>query len=68
AAAQTKPFTGGGILYSMTAADIAASTIDPSVPSTLDAYEHAWRDTLATEIRLGSLLRRCYSLPEPIQR
>ena len=68
AAAQTKPFTGGGILYSMTAADIAVSTIDPTVPSTLDAYETTWRDALATEIRLGSLIRRCYSLPEPLQQ
>ncbi|WP_434522845.1 geranylgeranyl reductase family protein [Halorubrum sp. AS12] len=67
AAAQSKPFTGGGILYSMTAADIAASTIDPTMPSTLDTYESAWRDALATEIQLGSLIRRCYSLPEPLQ-
>lgn len=67
AAAQTKPFTGGGILYSMTAADLAASTIDPTAPSSLDAYETAWRDALATEIQLGSLIRRCYSLPEPLQ-
>lgn len=67
AAAQTKPFTGGGILYSMTAADIAASTIDPTVPTTLATYESAWRDALAIEIRLGSLIRRSYSLPEPLQ-
>ena len=68
AAAQTKPFTGGGILYSMTAADIAASTIDPGVPATLETYETQWRDELATEIRLGAAIRRCYSLPEPVQR
>lgn len=67
AAAQTKPFTGGGILYSMTAADTAAATIDPADPATLAAYERAWRDELATEIRLGALIRRCYSLPEPLQ-
>lgn len=67
AAAQTKPFTGGGILYSMTAADIAASTINPTVPATLEGYEAQWRDELATEIQLGSLIRRCYSLPEPVQ-
>ncbi|MDX1746471.1 MAG: geranylgeranyl reductase family protein, partial [Halobacteriales archaeon] len=35
AAAQTKPFTGGGILYGMTAADIAARTVDPTRPATL---------------------------------
>jgi len=68
AAAQTKPFTGGGILYGMTAADHAVEAIDPADPSTLDAYERAWRDDLRREIRLGHLIRRAYSLPEPIQR
>ncbi|MFB6256232.1 MAG: geranylgeranyl reductase family protein [Haloplanus sp.] len=68
AAAQTKPFTGGGILYGMTAADHAIDAIDPDDPSTLDAYERAWRDDLRREIRLGGLIRRAYSLPEPIQR
>jgi len=68
AAAQTKPFTGGGILYGMTAADVAASTIDPTDPSTLAAYETEWRDELAREIRLGRFVRACYSLPEPVQR
>lgn len=68
AAAQTKPFTGGGILYGMTAADCAANTIDPAAPETLAAYESAWRDELGPEIRLGKLLRRCYSLPTSLQR
>ena len=68
AAAQTKPFTGGGILYGMTAADHAAETIDPDDPSTLADYERAWRDDLRREIRLGGLIRRAYSLPEPVQR
>jgi len=68
AAAQTKPFTGGGILYGMTAADHAVDAVDPDDPSTLDAYERAWRDDLRREIRLGHLIRRAYSLPTPIQR
>ena len=68
AAAQTKPFTGGGILYGMTAADAAAETIDPTDPDTLADYEAAWRDALGTEIRLGHAIRACYSLPESIQR
>ncbi|MWV64362.1 geranylgeranyl reductase family protein [Halorubrum sp. JWXQ-INN 858] len=67
AAAQTKPFTGGGIRYGMTAADVAARTIDPTDPSTLADYEAGWRDALATEIRLGKAIRACYSLPEPVQ-
>jgi electron-transferring-flavoprotein dehydrogenase len=68
AAAQTKPFTGGGILYGMTAADHAAREIDPDDPSTLADYESAWREDLATEIRLGHWIRRAYSLPEPVQK
>jgi digeranylgeranylglycerophospholipid reductase len=68
AAAQTKPFTGGGILYGMTAADHAAREIDPAEPGTLGDYERAWRDDLRTEIRLGHLVRAGYSVPEPLQR
>jgi len=68
AAAQTKPFTGGGILYGMRSADHAAREIEPDRPGTLGAYEAAWRDELATEIRLGHWIRRAYSLPEPVQR
>ena len=68
AAAQTKPFTGGGILYGMTAADHAVRTIDPQQPETLADYESAWRADLSREIRLGHWVRRCYSLPEPIQK
>ncbi len=68
AAAQTKPFTGGGILYGMTAADHAVRTVDPGSPETLADYEEAWRTDLSREIELGHLLRRAYSLPEPIQR
>jgi len=68
AAAQTKPFTGGGIRYGMTCADHAVREIEPHRPGTLGAYEAAWREDLAREIRLGHLLRRAYSLPEPVQR
>jgi geranylgeranyl reductase family protein len=68
AAAQTKPFTGGGIVYGMTAADHAAREVDPRDPGSLAAYERAWREDLSTEIRLGAWIRRAYSLPEPLQR
>jgi len=68
AAAQTKPFTGGGIRYGMTAADHAARTIDPDDPETLADYESAWREDLSQEIQLGHWVRRAYSLPEPVQR
>ncbi|QLG29087.1 geranylgeranyl reductase family protein [Halorarum halophilum] len=68
AAAQTKPFTGGGILYGMRAADVAADVVDPEDPTTLPRYEAAWRDELEREIRFGHWIRRAYSLPEPVQR
>jgi len=68
AAAQTKPFTGGGILYGMTAADHAARKVDPRRPGSLADYERAWRDDLEREIELGHWLRRAYSLPEPVQQ
>jgi len=68
AAAQTKPFTGGGILYGMTAADVAAREIDPGQPETLGAYERGWREELRTDQRLGALVRWGYELPEPVQR
>ena len=68
AAAQTKPFTGGGIRYGMIAADHAAETIDPRRPETLAAYETAWRSDLGREIRLGAWIRRAYSLPQAVQR
>ncbi|MFC7134611.1 MULTISPECIES: geranylgeranyl reductase family protein [Salinibaculum] len=68
AAAQTKPFTGGGIRYGMTAADHAAREIDPDDPGTLGDYERAWRGDLRTDIRLGALVRAGYSLPRPLQR
>jgi flavin-dependent dehydrogenase len=68
AAGQTKPFTGGGIRYGMVAADCAAEAVDPEDPSTLDDYEAAWRAELGRDIRLGALVRRAYSLPEPVQR
>ncbi|GGO00375.1 MULTISPECIES: geranylgeranyl reductase family protein [Haloarcula] len=68
AAAQTKPFTGGGILYGMTAADHAAREIDPEDPATLGDYERAWRDDLRQEIRLGHAVRAGYSVPKVVQK
>lgn len=68
AAAQTKPFTGGGLVYGMTAAGHAVREIDPRNPATLDEYEKAWRDDLSAEIRLGHWVRRAYSLPKSIQK
>ncbi|MEF8777872.1 MAG: electron transfer flavoprotein, partial [Natronomonas sp.] len=68
AAGQTKPFTGGGILYGMRSADIAASVIDPDHPATVQEYEHAWRSELGRDQTIGKMIRAGYSLPRPIQR
>jgi flavin-dependent dehydrogenase len=67
AAGQTKPFTGGGILYGMRAAEIAAEKIDPEKPE-MELYEKEWRSELGKEILLGKFIRRMYSMPSPIQR
>ena len=67
AAGQNKPFTGGGILYGMTAADIAAETVDPSDPESLAAYERGWREELERDIALGKLIRAGYAAPERVQ-
>jgi len=68
AAGQTKPFTGGGILYGMRAADVAAAVIDPDDPASVREYERAWRSELGRDQALGRAIRAAYSLPEPIQR
>lgn len=68
AAAQTKPFTGGGILYGMRAAEKAAESIDVEDPATLNDYEAEWRSELLTEIKTGKLFENAYSWPEPVQR
>ncbi|MFB6145452.1 MAG: geranylgeranyl reductase family protein [Candidatus Nanohaloarchaea archaeon] len=68
AAAQTKPFTGGGILYGMRCAQIASETIDIDDPSTLQDYERVWRREVGREIRLGRWIERSYSWPPVIQK
>ncbi|MFB6242418.1 MAG: geranylgeranyl reductase family protein [Candidatus Nanosalina sp.] len=67
AAGQTKPFTGGGILYGMRAADIASETVDPEEPE-LENYEEVWRDELRNEILLGKFIEKMYSMPSPLQQ
>ncbi len=68
AAGQTKPFTGGGIIYGLTCADHAAATVDPWDPASTQQYEQAWRSALGWEVRLGELLRRAYQLPTPLRQ
>ena len=68
AAGQTKPFTGGGILYGMRCAETAAKVIDVDNPKTLDEYEDEWRNELGKDIWLGGFIERFYSMPESIQK
>jgi len=68
AAGQTKPFTGGGIVYGMTTADVAATYVKPNNPGTLGVYERAWRDELGREIAWGHRIRAMYGLPRPLLR
>lgn len=63
AAAQVKPFTGGGIIYSMIAAKIAAETVVPDDPKSVEKYDSKWRNKLLTEIRLGNMIKNIYRLP-----
>ncbi|MFP4115935.1 MAG: geranylgeranyl reductase family protein [Candidatus Aenigmatarchaeota archaeon] len=63
AAGQVKPFSGGGVIYGLTAAEIAAETIDPEDASTVEKYEKRWREELGKEIKLGDKIRKTYKLP-----
>ena len=64
AAAQTKPYSGGGLIYGLTAADVASSLIRPDEPN-MNSYEREWRNRLGFEIRCGLWMKRSYNLPAP---
>lgn len=68
AAGQTKPFTGGGILYGMRCAETAAEEIDVRKPETLEDYEKEWRSEIGNDIMLGGFIERFYSMPETLQK
>lgn len=55
AACQVKPLTGGGIFYSMKAAEIAAAHIHD-----LPSYQKKWDKTFGKEIKIGLKLRKIY--------
>ncbi len=63
AAGQVKPFSGGGLIYGLTAADMAAEAINPEDATTLEKYEETWREELMDEIILGNKIRKFYKLP-----
>ena len=63
---QTKPLTGGGIIFSMRAARMAARVINDAIARNrfdapfLSRYHTAWRKELQWEIAKQLLLRRIY--------
>jgi flavin-dependent dehydrogenase len=66
AAGQVKPTTGGGIYYSLLAADIAAETLDRTLrqdnlgSSALRKYDRQWKSALGTELRVGRFARSIF--------
>lgn len=67
AAGQVKPYSGGGLIYGFTAADIAAKVINPDNPD-LSLYEKGWRKALGSEIVMGNILKSCYHFPGFIKK
>ncbi len=55
AACQVKPLTGGGIFFSMKAAEIAVNHLDDLV-----CYENEWKEEYGKEIKMGLTLKRVY--------
>lgn len=55
AACQVKPMTGGGIFYSMKAAEIAVAHLND-----LQEYERVWKRTIGKEISTGLKMRKIY--------
>jgi len=68
AAGQTKPFTGGGILYGMRCAETASQTVDIEDTNSLQSYENEWRSELGSEMMLGSFIEKFYSWPTTLQK
>ncbi len=66
ACGQTKPLTGGGIIFSLRAARYAAGVIKSAVEENcfdaafLSAYERMWRKDFGGEIKLQLALRKIY--------
>ena len=66
ACGQTKPFTGGGIIFGMRAARMAAEVVKEAVRRNdfssgfLSRYERTWKGELSWEIRKQLFLRKAY--------
>ena len=66
AAAMTKPWSGGGVIYSLTAAEIAASVIKQAKAASdfseyfLKKYELIWKRKIGRHISAGMLGRAAF--------
>jgi len=66
AAAQTKPWSGGGVVYGLTAARLAAETARKALESNdfsemfLSEYERRWKEEIGKGITLGLMFRQFY--------
>lgn len=67
AAAQVKPFSGGGIIYGLTSANIASETINPNKPQSLEKYQKEVNKFLKKDIWIGNQIRKIYSLPPSLR-
>jgi digeranylgeranylglycerophospholipid reductase len=67
AACQVKPWSGGGVIYGLTCARIAADTVTRAFERNdfsrefMRSYEREWRKAIGKQIRLGMLFWNAYS-------
>ena len=63
-AGQVKPWSGGGVIYGLTCAEIAAKTVEKAFrfddfsASLLSEYENTWKKALAKQIKIGLVFRK----------
>lgn len=63
-AGQVKPWSGGGVIYGLTCAEIAAKTIDKAFrlnnfsESMLKEYEKVWKKKIGRQIKMGIAFRK----------
>jgi geranylgeranyl reductase family protein len=64
----TKPWSGGGIVYGLTCAQIASAVIHKAVKANdfseaaLKEYEAEWKRRISASIRFGMLFRKAYKM------
>lgn len=73
AACQVKPWSGGGIIWSFTAADMAAGKILESLErgdmGILKGYDRAWKARIRKQLKRGMIMRRLYrNVPDMIMK